>query len=189
MSTSLDAIYPFAESQGGHFTASQAHDVRVSDQQLHYLYKSGSIQRMAHGIYRLQRFPSHPFEDVIVATLWAGDEAAASHDTALVIYRLTDAMPPVIHLTLPRAFRGKRKGVVVHTAPLRDDEKTRRESVPVTSPARTIRDIAARYGAEEAVEAAVRAVETGVITRARLSKELEADADMLPLLELLSRRW
>ena len=65
---------------------------------------------MAHGIYRLQRFPAQPFEDVIVACLWAGDGAAASHDTALAVYGLTDAMPAVTHITVPRPFRGPAKG-------------------------------------------------------------------------------
>ncbi|MGH2658056.1 MAG: type IV toxin-antitoxin system AbiEi family antitoxin domain-containing protein, partial [Actinomycetota bacterium] len=146
MRTSQAALYPIAERQGGYFTTSQAHGAGISDQQLHYLAKSGSIERVAHGIYRLQRFPAQQFEDVIVACLWAGEGAVASHETALAIYGLTEAMPPVIHVTVPRSFRGKRKGVVVQTAPLREDERTTREGVPVTTPARTIRDIAVRYG-------------------------------------------
>ncbi|MGH8544269.1 MAG: type IV toxin-antitoxin system AbiEi family antitoxin domain-containing protein, partial [Gammaproteobacteria bacterium] len=185
VSTSLATIYSIAERQGGYFTTSQAHVAGVSDQQLHYLVKSGSIERAAHGIYRLQRFPAQRFEDVIVASLWAGEGAVASHETALAVYGLTEAMPRVIHVTVPRRFRGKRKGVVVHTAHLREDERTIREGVPVTSPARTIRDIAVRYGPSEAAEAGREAIARGIITRRRLTRELANDAEARSVLDLL----
>ena len=60
----------------------------------------------------------------------------------------------------------------MHTAPLPEDERTRRDGVPVTSPGRTIRDAAERYGAREAAEAARRALASGIITRERLHREL-----------------
>ena len=104
-----------------------------SHQQLSYLARTGSLQRVAQGLYRLHRFPAQRFEDVIVACLWAGDDAVASHDTVLTVYDLTDAMPAVIHVSTPRPFRGKRRDIVVHTAPLGDGERTERAGVPVTT--------------------------------------------------------
>lgn len=185
MSPSLNVIYDIAERQGGYFTASQARDRDVSHQQLYYLSRSGSIERVAHGIYRLKRFPSQPFEDVIVATLWAGEGAVASHETALAVYGLTDAMPPVIHVTIEGRFRGRKKGVTVHTAPLGKGERTMRDNVPVTSPVRTIRDMAARYGTDVAAEAARQAVTRGIITRRRLTRELTGDVEVQGVLTQL----
>src|SRR5260221_7724011 len=114
MPTSADVLYDLAESHGGYFTTAQATDHGISRQQLYYLARSGSVERVAHGVYRLRRFPSQRFEDVIVTCLWAGDESVASHDTALAIYELTDAMPAHTHVTLPRPFRGRRQGVILH---------------------------------------------------------------------------
>lgn len=185
MSTSLEVLYPVAERQGGYLTTSQARDLGVSHQQLYYLSRSGSIERVAHGIYRLKRFPSQPFEDVIVATLWAGEGAVASHETALAVYGLTDAMPPVIHVTVEGRSRGRKRGVAVHNAPLREGERSMRGGVPVTSPARTIRDVAARYGTDVAAEAAREAVARGVITRQRLARELAPDAEARGVLKQL----
>jgi predicted transcriptional regulator of viral defense system len=185
MTRSLAALYAIAEPQAGYFTTSQAHVVEVSDQQLHYLAKTGSLERVAHGIYRLKRFPAQPFEDVIVACLWAGDGTAASHDTALAVYGLTDAMPPTIHVTVPRPFRGRRKGVTVHVATLPDDERTTRNGVPVTSPVRTIRDIAARHGPEEAARVANEAVTQGLVTRTRLTRDMRTDEATHHVLERL----
>ena len=175
MSRSLDLLYPLAEAQVGHFTTAQAHEAGVSDQQLHYLARTGSLQRVAHGIYRFHRFPFRPLEDVVVACLWAGEGAAASHDTALVVYDLTDAMPGTIHITVPRRFRGRRPGVTVHTTSLPERDRTSREGVPVTTPMRTIRDICARYGTDRTVEAAREFLDSGLISRRRLRRDLASD--------------
>ena len=116
---------------------------------------------------------------------WAGDGAAASHDTALAIYGLADAMPAVIHITVPRPFRGRRQGVTVHTAPLGDDERATRNGVPVTRPGRTIRDLAVRYGPEQAARVASEAIAQGLVTRTRLVRDLSADDATYPVLERL----
>lgn len=178
MSRSLNLLYPLAEAQVGHFTTRQAHGVGISDQQLHYLARTGSLQRVAHGIYRFHRFPFQPLEDVVVACLWAGAGAAASHDTALVVYDLTDAMPGTIHVTVPRRFRGRRPGVTVHTTSLPERDRTSREGVPVTTPTRTIRDIWARYGTDRTVETAREFLDSGLISRRRLRRDLASDEQM-----------
>ena len=185
MPTSIEVLYPIAERQAAHFTTAQARDAGLSDQQLHYLSKSGSIQRVAHGIYRLQRFPHQPFEDVMIALLWAGKGSVASHDTALVIYGLTDAMPPLIHLTTARRFRGERRGVLVHQAPIPDQDRAQRHGIPVTGLVRTLGDVAERYGAPEAVTAAQEALERGLTTRSSMMRALSDDPKTAPVARLL----
>jgi predicted transcriptional regulator of viral defense system len=182
MSTSADVLYQLAEPRAGYVTTAQAAEVSVSRQQLSYLARTGSIDRVAQGIYRLHRFPAQRFEDVIVACLWAGEDAVASHDTALAVYELTDAMPHDIHVTIPRRFRGRRPGVVIHTRALGDDERTERAGVPVTTVARTIVDVLERSGAQLAVEVAEQALERGQATRRRLRTALEDRDDVPPSL-------
>jgi predicted transcriptional regulator of viral defense system len=172
MPTSLDALYPLAERRAGYVTTAQAAEVGVSRQQLSYLARTGSLERVAQGIYRLQRFPAQRFEDVIVACLWAGDDAVASHDTALAVYELTDAMPAAIHVSVPHAFRGRRPGVTVHAAPLGDGDRTERAGVPVTTVERTIADVLVRSGTDLARPAAEQALERGLVTRRRLRAAL-----------------
>ena len=178
MSTSMDVLYPLAERRAGYVTTAQAAEVGVSRQQLSYLAGTGSLERVAQGIYRLRRFPAQRFEDVIVACLWAGDDAVASHDTALAIYELTDAMPAVIHISAPRLFRGQRPGIVVHTAPLSDVERTERGGVPVTTVERTITDVLTRSGEDLARSAAEQALERGLVTRRRLRAALTDHGDL-----------
>lgn len=168
MSTSVNVLYELAEPSAGYFTTAAADSRDVSRQQLSYLARVGSIDRVAHGIYRLRRFPAVPFEDVIVACLWAGEDAVASHDTAVAVYGLTDAMPPWIHVTVPRPFRGRRAGVVVHHAPLPVIDRSRRGGVPVTTVERTVRDVADHLGVDAAVDLASQARERGLLTASGL---------------------
>ncbi len=142
MQTVMDRLYELAEPQAGYFTTAQAGAVGVSKQELYYLRKRGDLRKVAHGIQRIVRFPTTKHEDVMVACLWAGPEAVASHATAMVAYGIGEAMPSVIHVTVPHRFRGRRRSVLVHRVPLSDKEVTHRDGIPVTSPLRTIADVA-----------------------------------------------
>jgi predicted transcriptional regulator of viral defense system len=177
MPTSLDALYPLAERRAGYVTTAQAAEAGVSRQQLSYLARTGSLEHVAQGIYRLHRFPAQRFEDVIVACLWAGEGTVASHDTALAVYDLTDAMPTTIHVSVPRPFRGRRSGVTVHTASLRDGDRTERAGVPVTTVERTIADVLVRSGPDLARAAAEQGLERGLVTRRRLRAALAEHSD------------
>lgn len=177
MSSSMETLYRLAEPSAGYFTTARAGDAGVSRQQLSYLARSGSIERVAHGIYRLCRFPAQRFEDVIVACLWAGPDAVASHGTALAVYDLTDAMPARVHITVPHRFRGQRRGVAVHIAPVDAGERTTRAGVPVTTVERTILDVAESFGTTAAVKAAAQAIERGLVSRRRLAATLAGHGD------------
>jgi len=157
----LDRLYQLAEPQVGYFTTTQAAEAGVSRQELHYLRRRGDVIRVAHGIQRLTNFPASRHEDIVVASLWVGADAVASHETALVVYGIGEAMPATIHVTVPHPFRGRRKGVTVYIAPLEADETLRRDGVPVTTPSRTIADVAdrdpsaARVALEDALEGGI----------------------------------
>ena len=179
---SLDALYPLAERRAGHLTTSQAAESGVSRQLLSYLAGAGTLERVTQGVYRLRRFPAQRFEDVVVACLWAGEDAVASHDTALSVHGLTDLMPTVIHITVPRPFRGRRAGVVVHRAELAAGDRTERDGVPVTTVVRTIADVHERSGPDLARAAAVEALDLGRVTRAELDAALAARGVAPPVL-------
>lgn len=177
----LDRLYSLADAQLGYFTTAQAARVGVDRRYLAHHVGSGNLERVEQGIYRLRNYPARRFEDVLVTVLWAGEGAVASHETALAIYRLAGAMPSVIHLTLERRFRGEREGVVIHRAALPADDVTTREGIPVTSPLRTVADVAADPSV--AREAAEEALERGLLR----TRELRQLADAHPrLAEVLS---
>lgn len=173
----IDALYPIAEPQGGYLTTAQALEAGVSRRLLSHYAARGDLERVAYGIYRLHRFPVHRFGDLIATALWAGPDSAVSHDSALAVYGLGSAMPAVIHITVPRAFRGKRPGVVVHRAPLPSAEITIRDDVPVTKLERTLGEVAVAGDPSLAHDATREAIERGLTTRARLLETVDEHPD------------
>ncbi len=173
--SSREVLYALAVPRSGWIITAEANDAGVSRQQLARYAESGVLRRSRYGIYRFRDFPAQPFEDVIEACLRAGPLAAASHETALAIYGLGDAMPASIHITVPQRLRKKRAGVIVHVAPCATADFETRDGVPITSAVRTIRDIAAVSIIEDVASIVREAEERGLLRRREvqeLTKEL-----------------
>ena len=175
MPRSRDVLYALAEPRSGWITSADAIDAGVSRQQLARYAASGVLRRSRYGIYRFRDFPAQPFEDVIEACLWAGPEAVASHETALSIYGLSEAMPASIHVTVPHRLRKKRAGVIIHVAPCPPPDIDTRDSVPITSAVRTIREIATITTVDEVASIVREAEESGLLRR----REAQELADQL----------
>lgn len=148
-------IYPLAESQAGYFTRQQAAEVGVDSARLARQVAAGRLMRVAPGVYRLVRFPASPHEDLMIAWLQTGPGSVISYDSALALYDLSDALPTEAHVTVPRTASRRRPGLRLHTQRLAFDEVTRRNGMTVTSPARTIADLALAGMAEELIAQAV----------------------------------
>ncbi len=160
----LDTLYQIAEGQGGYFAAWQARRAGFSRDQLSYRTKSGQLERIAHGIYRLRRFPASPYEDLFVALLRTGPRSVISHESALGVYDLTDALPAQVHVTVPRTASRRREGIRLHTKAIDASEITTRDGLAVTTVPRTIADVAAAGLAEEFVIQAVhQAIDRGMV--------------------------
>lgn len=110
----LEKLYDVAERQAGYFTTAQAREAGFTQPQLTYYTRSGRFLRVKWGIYRLALFPSTPHEDLFVAWLRAGPAAVISHDSALALYELSDALPDRIHVTAPRSAGDGSAGARVH---------------------------------------------------------------------------
>lgn len=172
----LPRLFELAAAQGGHFTAAQARELGYSARSLLHHVAAGHFERVSRGFYRLVGVPAGPHDDVVAAWLrFAPHRAAVSHDTALALYDLAPSRSHAIHLTLPRQHRPRNPppatGVELHTTtvPLRGEEVATRFGVEITSPARTIADVA-DIGVDPSVviEATVRALATGLVTSGEL---------------------
>jgi len=177
----LQRLFELAAAQAGHFTAAQARELGYSARSLVHHVSAGHIERVSRGFYRLVGVPVGPHEDIVAAWLrLAPRSAVVSHDTALALYELAPSRSREIHLTLPRERRPRtprtNAAVALHTTtvPLRRDEVTNRFGVQLTSPARTLADIA-DIGADPSVviEATGRAVTTGLVSTKELRRALK----------------
>lgn len=164
-----------ASQQMGYFTADQARACGFSWDLLSHRAASGSIARIRRGLYRLPDYPSSPGEEVMAAWLAVGRESAVvSHESALALHGLTDLVPRTVHVTVPRSRRGYSgpPGVTIHTTTrLPEDEVIVRQGMRVTSPERSIVDVAESGISPEHIETAVReALGRGLTTRRRLRR-------------------
>jgi predicted transcriptional regulator of viral defense system len=134
----LDALYAIAEPKEGYFTASAAEAAGYSRSLLAHHVKAGMLERVAHGIYRLRRYPESPRADLVVAELRAGPHAVISHESALEVYGLSDVLSSEVHVTVPRTASRRRSGVRLHTSRMEAQDVTSRDGVTVTTVERTI---------------------------------------------------
>jgi predicted transcriptional regulator of viral defense system len=168
----LQRLFELAASQAGYFTAVQARELGYSARSLVHHVTAGHVERVGRGFYRLVGVPVSSHEDVVAAWLrFAPRRGVVSHDAALALYELAPSRSHEIHLTLPRERRPRTAqattAVRLHTTtvPLRREEVASRFGVQVTSPARTIADVA-DLGADPSVviEATSRALATGLLS-------------------------
>ena len=150
-----DHLYQIAEAQAGYFTSAQARSAGFSTSLVTYHTRTGHFERVAPRVYRLAHFPASPHEDLFVAWLRTGLASVVSHDSALALYELSDALPAQIHITAPRTTSRRRPGIRLHTNRLEQDDVTRYAGLPVTTVPRTIADVAITGLADELVLQAI----------------------------------
>lgn len=162
-------LYRIAEAQAGYFTTAQAATVGVDRKRLARYAVTGRLERVRRSIYRLAPFPRAPHEDLFIAWLEMGPDSVISHDSALALYELSDALPAAIHVTVPPTASRRHPGLRLHTNQISAQEITHYDALPVTTVARTIADVALAGLADELVEQAVQeAVHNDLVTPALL---------------------
>jgi len=182
MATQLERrqrLFELAATQAGYFTAAQAREIGYDSRTLWHHVKTGQLERVSRGFYRLAEFPAHSHEDVTAAWVRAGpDRATVSHETALALYDLAPIRQRSIHITVQREHRpykgqARLPGVQVHTItqPFRPGEVVQRFGVRVTSPARSIADAAEAGTDPSSVQEAIgSALRQGLLTAEELHK-------------------
>ncbi|HEY7295705.1 MAG TPA: type IV toxin-antitoxin system AbiEi family antitoxin domain-containing protein [Dehalococcoidia bacterium] len=153
----LGGLESLALRQGGYFDRADALAQGLNDRLLTYHTTSGRFTRELPGVYRLSRAPISMLDDFWRAWIWSNYRGVISHESALLLYDLSDVLPSKVHLIVPRQFnRNAPAAYVIHRAQLLPDEVTVREGLSITTPARTIVDAAA-YGTDpEQIQLAVR---------------------------------
>jgi predicted transcriptional regulator of viral defense system len=165
-------LYQIAAAQGGYFTSAQARQAGYAYSQQHFHVSRGNWLKVDRGLFRLRDFPPGEREDLVRWSLWSRNrvgvpQAVVSHDTALTVHALSDVMSDRVHLTVPRGFRKKvLPGCVLHKADLAPGDVESRTGYQVTTPLRTLLDVAGGPLSQEHLDKAVRdAFERGLVRR------------------------
>lgn len=135
------ALLERAHEQYGYLTPADAHELGIDPTQLRVMAVRHIVEHLGRGLYRMPMVPHTDLDAYMEATLWAGSDAAVSHETALDLYDLCDVNPSAIHITVPRGYRTRKAMPPVyrlHREHLGDDEVRRHEGIPIVTPGRAI---------------------------------------------------
>jgi hypothetical protein len=144
-----------------------------------YYVREGRLERAGRGILRLAHFPPGDTEDLVPIWLWSGGVGVFSHETALALHDLSDALPAVRSLTVPFTWSRRRirpsRGVRLHFADLAPNETAWKGPVPMTTPLRTVVDCARAHALPDIVRQAVaQGLRRGLFSRTELKAALKA---------------
>jgi very-short-patch-repair endonuclease len=128
-----------AARQQGMITTAQLVDAGLKKQAIRTRAAGGWLTRLHSGVYQLGVFAG-PFGAEAAALLACGPAAVISHWTAAGLWRLVQR-GGLIHVTAPGGSGRTRAGIAVHDMAL-DDEIITRHGIRVTTPARTLLDLA-----------------------------------------------
>ncbi|GKQ40864.1 substrate-binding domain-containing protein [Streptomyces sp. A012304] len=162
----LKALEARAAGQWGLVTTAQAKLDGLQGVQLLRLERSGALESVGHGVYRMVASP--PPEHLSIKVAWlrldprtpARDRAAegpgagvVSHTSACAVHGLGDRQAGRVELTVPTRRSTRDENVVLHCARTEADDITVIDGLPVTTVPRTVVDLlharadAARVGA------------------------------------------
>lgn len=158
MSDRLDLrrrLHELAFRQAGYVSAAQALEVGYSYQAQKYHVDRGNWVKVDRGMFRLAEWPTAAEDAYARWTVWSEGRGVISFQSAADVHDLGDFDLGVVHVTLA-APRSPAPGVSVHRAELAAADIEDRGSFRVTSPTRTVLDLADAEVSQEQLTTAVR---------------------------------
>lgn len=168
------AILGIADSQLGLITRAQALRSGLTDDQIRHRLGTESLVVLHRGVYRVSAGATSFAQRALAGCLACGTGVVASHRTAAALFQLMEPATHLVDVTIPSGRCRRPAGVSVHRSRvLGRRDCARVGGVPVTSPARTLLDLAGVLsvdGLESAMDDTFRA---GLITPDRLLAYVE----------------
>jgi very-short-patch-repair endonuclease len=163
-------IARLAERQGGVVEHGQLVALGLSPQGIHTRVRAGQLHRWYRGVYAVGHRNVRAEGRRWAAILAYSPDGVLSHSTAGVAWGLLRSNAATIDVTVGLGGRSARPSIRLHrTRSLPADEVTTLDGLPITTPARTLLDLAAAGLSDRALEAALDAAD---VTRVLDFKEL-----------------
>ena len=139
------AAWELAGRQHGVVARRQLQDLGFSSEATRHRIAKGRLHPIHRGVYAVGRRELSREGRWMAAVLACGDGAVLSHDSAACLWGLQKREPAQVHVSIPRARNARPSRIRVHRRhPEALVDATTRDRIPVTSPVRTLVDLAAR---------------------------------------------
>lgn len=148
-------LFSLASEQAGYFTAAQAKDVGYSYQAQAHHVAAGNWLRIERGLFRLAEWIPDVHDDLVRWSLWSRGRGVVSHETALAVHGIGEFESARVQLTVPSDFTMQDDAVVLHHAELDAEDVQDRTGFRITTPARSLIDVAATAPDEDQLARAV----------------------------------
>jgi hypothetical protein len=172
-----EVIATIANRQGGVVGRNQLLARGIPGKAIDYRAKIGRLRLVQRGVYAVGHDAIPIRGRLCAALLIGGTGSALSHRTAAYVLTLLPSMPPFVDITTTRHRRRNRPGLVFHHAATLDVH--RRHGLPVTTPIRTLRDLAATRPRTEVERAASEAMVLKLVTKQQLATQQGPGATVL----------
>jgi very-short-patch-repair endonuclease len=138
-----EALPRLAATQHGVVSSAQLLRLGFDRHAINRLLRAGRLHRLHRGVYALGH-PGITDRGLFLSAVFAlGEGAVLSHASAAALWGFRRNDDSQVHVTVASNRRG-RSGIRVHrVTELPVNEWTRRENIPITTPARTLLDLAA----------------------------------------------
>lgn len=152
----IDAcIASLATTRHGVFRIADLVELGVTRAQRRHRLESGRWETLYDGVHCIAGTPRTWTSKLLAATWAGGADAVASHRSAAALWELPGARRDRVEIMCRHWKRAREHGVVVHeTRRLDDEDRTERQSVPVTTIERTLFDLAG-VGSETTLDLAI----------------------------------
>jgi very-short-patch-repair endonuclease len=147
----------------------------VSRHAIDHALSSQQLHRRHRGVYIVGHLALAPYAQEAAAFLACGAAAVLSHRSAAYLWGLVRDRPLPPELTVVGRNPGERPGIRVHRSKHLDRRDVRtRHGLPVTSPSRTVIDLAATNASDTELERVIaEGRNQGLVRRGELEKALE----------------
>ena len=160
--------------QLGLVTAAQCVELGVTRKVVAGRVRAGGWERVLPEVYRDSGHPSSEPQLALAAALWGGPAALVSHAAAGSLVALDGVEVDRPHIWVPPTRTARSELVVVHRGEVAAIDRRMIGPIPVTSPARTLIDLAGLLDDEDLAAALEDAIHRGLTTPMSVARRLDA---------------
>jgi very-short-patch-repair endonuclease len=156
----MDAKYAeaarIASDQNGRITTEQLRDCGIRKSSIEKGVDAGRLHRVHRGVFALGHLAPNRLADAHAAVLAAGEGARLSRRWAATFLQIRDGIGRRVDVTVPPSNHRERPGIDIRRSEILSFEAGTFANIPITSPARTMVDLAHELQDRDAIEWAMR---------------------------------